>query len=211
MSPATDHGDSGVAPAETDRLSREVLICVDWIVGDPENPLGASPYPSYRAGLDARTADAVAAIEQRTGRSVRLRETDTGRGASFTGVAVELLEPIALLGGAAEAVRAVAWGYCRIAQAMRCRPLISLGTAEYLAMDDLLVVRRGFGEGGSSSFDFGDDVVGGLGPGEGLGVVVPVLGPDVDGVGEVGCGVEAVVGEGFAGEHREPGLDEVEP
>ena len=48
-------------------------------------------------------------------------------------------------------------------------------------MRALLVVRRGFGEGGSSSFDFGDDVVGGLGPGEGLGVVVPVLGP---GVGE---------------------------
>ena len=39
-----------------------------------------------------------------------------------------------------------------------------------------LVVRRGFSEGGegrSTSFDFGDDVVDGLGPHEGLRVVVP--------------------------------------
>ena len=75
----------------------------------------------------------------------------------------------------------------------------------------ILVVRRGFGEGGSSPFDFGDDVVGGLGPGEGLGVVAPVLGPSVDAVGEIGCGVEAVVGEGLAGERGEPGLYEVVP
>ena len=36
-----------------------------------------------------------------------------------------------------------------------------------------LVVCRGFSEGGSSSLDLGDDVFGGLGPGERLGVVVP--------------------------------------
>ena len=142
MSPATDHGESDVALAATDRLSREALVYVDWLVGDPDNPLGPDPYPSYRAGLDARAADAVAAIEQETGRAVRLRETDAGRGASLTGVAVELLEPIAPIGGAAaaacEAARSVAWGYRRIAQAMRGRPLISLGTAECLAMDDLL-------------------------------------------------------------------------
>ena len=43
--------------------------------------------------------------------------------------------------------------------------------------NDLLVVCRGFGsggEGGSSSSDFGDDFVGGLGPHEGFRVVVPV-------------------------------------
>ena len=142
MSPGAGQGESGVALEAADRLSREALICVDWLAGDPENPLGPGPCLSYRAGLDAHVADAVAAIEQKTGRAVRLRETDAGRGASFTGVAVELLEPIALLGGAAaavrEAARAVAWGYRRIAQAMRRRPLISLGTAECLAMDDLL-------------------------------------------------------------------------
>ena len=43
--------------------------------------------------------------------------------------------------------------------------------------NETLVVRRGFGgvgQGGSASFDLGDDVVGGLGPDEGSGVVVPV-------------------------------------
>lgn len=75
----------------------------------------------------------------------------------------------------------------------------------------MLVVCLGFGEGGSASFDFCDDVVGGFGPGEGFGVVVPVLGPGVDGLGQLGDGAEAVLGEGFAGEHGEPGFDEVEP
>ena len=40
-------------------------------------------------------------------------------------------------------------------------------------LSSLLVVCRGFSEGGSSSLDLGDDVFGGLGPGERLGVVVP--------------------------------------
>ena len=50
-----------------------------------------------------------------------------------------------------------------------------------------LVVRRGFGlvgEGGSASADLGDDVVGGLAPYEGFGVVVPALGPHFDGLDE---------------------------
>ena len=52
----------------------------------------------------------------------------------------------------------------------------------------LLVVRRGFDlvEGGSSAADFCDDLFGGLVPDEGLGVVVPVFGPDLDGIDEVG-------------------------
>ena len=53
--------------------------------------------------------------------------------------------------------------------------------------------------------------MGGFGPREGFGVLVPVVGPGVDGFGEVGDGAEAVSGEGFAGEDREPGFDEVEP
>jgi hypothetical protein len=50
------------------------------------------------------------------------------------------------------------------------------------------VVRRGFdlvGERGSASTDFGDDLLCGLVPDERLGVVVPVVGPFVDGVDEV--------------------------
>jgi uncharacterized membrane protein len=59
---------------------------------------------------------------------------------------------------------------------MMTQSLISLSTVA-------LVVRRGFGDGGqggSASFDFGDDVVGGFGPDERFGVVVPVLGPGLD-------------------------------
>ena len=54
--------------------------------------------------------------------------------------------------------------------------------------DPRLVVRRGFDlvEGGSSAADFCDDLFGGLVPDEGLGVVVPVFGPDLDGIDEVG-------------------------
>ncbi len=61
-----------------------------------------------------------------------------------------------------------------------------------------LVVCRGFGWGGLCSAGFGGDVVGGGGPCEWLGVEVPVRGPGVDGVGELGDGVEAVGFEGFA-------------
>ena len=124
------------------RLSREVLVCVDWHAGDPEDPLEGGALSDYRIGLDTRTADAVAAYEARTGRTVQLRETDAGRGASVAGVAIALLEPIALLGGAAAAIRetthVVAWGYREVARAMGRRPLVSLGTAECLAIDDLL-------------------------------------------------------------------------
>ena len=47
----------------------------------------------------------------------------------------------------------------------------------------VLVVRRGFSdavERSSTSFDLGDDVVSGLGPREGLRVVVPVRRPQID-------------------------------
>ncbi len=50
-----------------------------------------------------------------------------------------------------------------------------------------LVVRRGFGLGecGSAAGDFFDDLGGGLVPDEGLGVVVPMLGPGFDGSDEI--------------------------
>jgi len=77
-----------------------------------------------------------------------------------------------------------------------------------------VVVCRGFGdsvEGGLSAGDFVEDLVGGFGPDEGLGVVVPVGDPAVDPGFEFGDGGEAGVGQGFAAEHGEPALDEVEP
>src|SRR5215207_4175361 len=76
-----------------------------------------------------------------------------------------------------------------------------------------LVVRRGIGsgEGGSSSADFVDDLLGGDMPDERLGVVVPVLGPGLDGVDELGDAGEYAVAEAPVGELFEPALDEVEP
>jgi hypothetical protein len=48
-------------------------------------------------------------------------------------------------------------------------------------------------EGGSASADLVDDVVGGLGPDEGVEVVVPVVDPLDDGIGEFGdAGEDAV-------------------
>src|SRR5215204_891425 len=78
---------------------------------------------------------------------------------------------------------------------------------------DPLVVRRGIGsgEGGSSSADFVDDLLGGDMPDERLGVVVPVLGPGLDGVDELGDAGEYAVAEAPVGELFEPALDEVEP
>ena len=73
-------------------------------------------------------------------------------------------------------------------------PSIALGTALLwfgwfgFNAGSQLVVRRGFDlvEGGSSAADLCDDLFGGLVPDEGLGVVVPVFGPDLDGIDEVG-------------------------
>ena len=69
------------------------------------------------------------------------------------------------------------------------------------------MVRRGFGflvEGGSSPFHFGDDLVGGLVPDEGFGVVVPVFDPQVDGVDEFVDGAERVAAETPGGDFAEP-------
>ena len=73
-------------------------------------------------------------------------------------------------------------------------PLVKGSELSLLAwLRSRLVVRRGFGLGecGTSASDFGDDLFGGLVPDERSGVVVPVLGPQLDGVDE---GVHAVEG-----------------
>ena len=67
------------------------------------------------------------------------------------------------------------------------------GGTQALARTEL-VVRRGFVlvEGGASSFDFGDDLLGGFVPDEGLGVLVPVVGPGVDRFDQLADASEAV-------------------
>src|SRR6185312_16162953 len=76
-----------------------------------------------------------------------------------------------------------------------------------------LVVRLRFdlAEGVASALDFGDDVVGGGLPDEGLGVAVPMLGPGGDRRGEIGDTAEGSTAQAFVGEFLEPAFDEVQP
>ena len=123
-----------------DRMSREALILVDGLPEEPDTESGQMF--DYRDGLSSQTAEAVAEIEQETGRSLEFREVDAGRGAGYLGIAVEVLGPVAAVGGAsataAGAARLVTWAYHKIAAATGRRPMISLGAAEHLAMADLI-------------------------------------------------------------------------
>ena len=64
---------------------------------------------------------------------------------------------------------------------------------------------------GSSSSDFGADLLGAAVPDERSGTVVPVLGPGVDGVDEVLDAGVAAAAQALVGEFLEPALHEVEP
>ena len=123
-----------------DRMSREALILVDGLPEEPDTESGQMF--DYRDGLSSQTAEAVAEIEQETGRSLEFREVDAGRGAGYLGIAVEVLGPVAAVGGASaalrEATRLVKWAYHKIAAATDHRPMVSLGAAEHLAIADLI-------------------------------------------------------------------------
>ena len=64
---------------------------------------------------------------------------------------------------------------------------------------------------GPASLDFGDDVVGGCFPDEGFRVVVPVVGPVGDLLGEFGDAGKDAPAEAPVGEFFEPALDQVQP
>lgn len=129
-----------MADGMADRMSREALILVGGLPEEPDTEPGEAF--DYRDGLDAETAEAVAEVEREVGRSLGLREADAGRGASYLGIALEVLGPVATVGGASAAVagaaRMVRWAYRKIAGAAAHRPMISLGAAEHLAMADLI-------------------------------------------------------------------------
>ena len=123
-----------------DRMSREALILVGGLPEWPDTESGETF--DYRDALSSPTAETVGEIEREVGRSLELRGVDAGRGASYLGIAVEVLGPIATVGGASaaviEAARFVRWAYRKIAKRAGRRPMISLGAAEYLAMADLI-------------------------------------------------------------------------
>lgn len=150
-----------------DRMSREALI---YVGSPPEDMWGLlDSSDSLREYLDDKTADAVAEIEDRLGRPLKFFEVDVGRGASGSGTVVEVVEAIAVAGGALAAVRETArvvrWAYHRIAKARGIRPMISLGAAEHLAMADLIdrvdAVPRLLGSGDMDSDNQDRDFTGG--------------------------------------------------
>jgi len=63
----------------------------------------------------------------------------------------------------------------------------------------------------AAAADLGDDLVGGLGPHEGWGVVVVVCDVGLDDGDEVGDAGEASPFESLGGELTEPAFDEIEP
>ena len=73
--------------------------------------------------------------------------------------------------------------------------------------------RRGFDLGKSrpASSDLGDDLLGMLVPYEALGIVIPVLGPDLDGLDEMRDRGEDSSAEPSLSELVEPALDEIQP
>ena len=118
-----------------DRMSDEVLMLIGAL---PEDSDGET---ELRDCLDPPEAEALAHIEQHADRSLALHEADAGRGAAHSGIAVEIVESVAILGGATaavrEAARLVVWAYHKTAVITDRRPMVSLGTAEYLALADL--------------------------------------------------------------------------
>ncbi len=121
-------------------MSREALIFVGAMGEAPEMESGDTF--GYRAGLTNDAAEAISEIERETGRSLEIRGVGAGRGASCVGIAVEVLESLATVGGAAAAVvetaRLVRWAHHKIASSTGYRPMVSLGAAEHLAIADLI-------------------------------------------------------------------------
>ena len=125
-----------------DRMSREALIYVGSPPEETWDQIGSGEDFDFRGFLDAQIAEAVTEIEREAGFELKFREADVGRGASGSGAAVQIVEAVAVVGGAAaairEASRVVRWAYRKIATSTGHRPMISLGAAEHLAMADLI-------------------------------------------------------------------------
>jgi hypothetical protein len=76
-----------------------------------------------------------------------------------------------------------------------------------IAFDLLGVVVDEFLDAGLCELNLGENVVGGGGPCEGLGVGVPVLDVVADLLDQDGDGGEGAAPDGLAGDDAEPGLD----
>ena len=138
--PATPGSYNWTQVSAEGRMSREALILVGGLGEEPDTEPGETF--RYRDELTAAAAAAVREIEHETGRSLGIHGVSAGRGASYLGIAVEVLEPLAVVGGStaavAEAARFVRWAYHKIANRTGHRPKVSLGAAEHLAIADLI-------------------------------------------------------------------------
>ena len=126
-----------------DRMSRGALLLITGgLTPAALELLETGEEFNIRQSLDSRTAKIVLEIEEETGLTLKFREADVGRGASGSGAAVQIVEAVAVVGGAAaairEASRVVRWAYRKITTSTGHRPMISLGAAEHLAMADLI-------------------------------------------------------------------------
>src|SRR4051794_10811920 len=95
----------------------------------------------------------------------------------------------------------------------RATVIAAARTAGLSWQQEFLVVRLSFDlvEGGAAALDLGDDVFGRRFPDERLGVGVPVLGPDRDGLGEICDAGETSPPQPLVGQLLEPPLDQVQP
>ena len=142
-----------------DRMSRGVLLIAGGLTPAALELLETGEEFNIREGLDSRTAKIVLEIEEETGLTLKFREADVGRGASGMGAAVQIVETVAVAGGAAAAIREASrvarWAYRKIATSTGHRPMISLGAAEHFAIADLIdrvdAVPRLFGSGDMNS------------------------------------------------------------
>ena len=187
------HRDLGISQKSAWHLAHRIRECWEDLSGDPfEGPVEVD---ESHFGGKAKNMHASVRRERITGRGavdkttvVAVKDRDTGRVAATV---VDNTDAAMLQGFVTDHAKTGAMVYTdehRSYVALLLYLWVVLERVDAVAPRLLLVVRRGFDlvEGGSSAADFCDDLFGGLVPDEGLGVVVPVFGPDLDGIDEVG-------------------------
>jgi hypothetical protein len=122
-----------------DRMSRQVCMVVP-LTDDPAL-MDAVEEDRLDDLLAAVDPGLVAALDQ-SGRPAVGRRADVGRGAGAVGIAIDLGEALATLGGAAAAIKgtvvAVRSAYRSLSRRLGRLPLVSLGAAEHLAAADVI-------------------------------------------------------------------------
>ena len=107
---------------------------------DSQRHLALGDEPDFAEMLDARTSQALRQINPPP-RRLQVVQAAFALEAGWLAVAVEVIEAVAAVGGAgafaAQVARRVQRMYGKVAEAVGRKPLISRGTAEWLAIADL--------------------------------------------------------------------------